>query len=52
MPTKVIRYHPLGIGIGTDIVLGTVVPESTVGRKYRNTKFHSVFPPLCTIHAD
>ena len=28
---KVIRYHPFGIGIGTDIVFGISVPESTAG---------------------
>ena len=28
---KVIRYHPFGIGIGTDIVFGISVPESTSG---------------------
>ena len=26
---KVIRYHPFGIGIGTDVVFGISVPEST-----------------------
>ena len=28
---KVIRYRPFGIGIGTDIVFGISVPESTAG---------------------
>ena len=28
---KVIRYHPFGISIGTDIAFGISVPESTVG---------------------
>ena len=28
---KVIRYHPLGISSGTDIVFGILVAESTVG---------------------
>ena len=36
---KFIRYHPFGIGIGTDIVFGILVPESTAGSteipKYR-----------------
>ena len=36
---KVIRPHPLGIGIGTDLVFGISVPESNAGStkipKYR-----------------
>ena len=36
---KLIRYHPIGIGIGTDIVFGISVPENTAGSieipKYR-----------------
>ena len=28
---KVIRYHPFGIGIRTDIVFGISVPESAAG---------------------
>ena len=28
---KVVRYHPFGIGIGTDIVFGISVLESTAG---------------------
>ena len=28
---KVIQYHPFGIGIGTEIVFGISVPESTAG---------------------
>ena len=28
---KVIRYHPFDIGIGTDVVFGILVPESTAG---------------------
>ena len=28
---KVIRYHPFGIGIGTDIVFDISLPESTTG---------------------
>ena len=44
---KVIRYHPFGIGMGTDIVLDISVPEiPPVVPKYRNTEIHSVFPAL------
>ena len=36
---KIIRYHPFDIDIGTDIVFGILVPESTAGSteipKYR-----------------
>ena len=45
---EVIRYPPLGIGLGTDdIVFGISVPENTTSSpKYRNTEFHSVFLAL------
>ena len=39
IPIPKIRYHPFGIGIGTDIAFGISVPESTAGSteipKYR-----------------